>query len=337
MTFVDEVKLRISAGHGGAGCVSFRREKFVPKGGPDGGDGGKGGDVIAEVDTNLGTLLDLRYKTHIKARSGAHGSSGLKTGEGGADALIPVPPGTLIYDVEQERLLGELLHAGDRVVVAAGGLGGHGNAYYKTATNRAPRKAQSGLPGESRLLRIELQLIADVGLVGFPNAGKSSLLRAISAAAPKVASYPFTTLTPHLGVVNRPEYRTYTVADLPGLIDGAHEGRGLGFRFLRHIQRTSVLLLIVDLTSDSPSEDLSHLLSELSAYDPLLLERPRLIALNKVDLMADDPDRDEFSYADVLISAMTGEGIENLLVLLDHMLASTAPTKTPQIGAPLTD
>ena len=322
MQFVDEVQLRVTAGHGGAGCVSFRREKFVPKGGPDGGDGGKGGDVIAQVDTNLATLLDLRYRKHMKAGRGTHGSGALKTGAGGADAIIPVPPGTMIFDAEDGSLLGDLISAEDRVVVARGGLGGHGNAHYKTAIRQAPRKAQPGLTGESRLIRIELRLIADVGLVGYPNAGKSTFLNAISSAEPKIADYPFTTLQPQLGVVERPGYRTYTVADMPGIIEGAHEGRGLGLRFLRHIQRTRVLLFVLDITTPAPGDDLGHLLSELAAYDHHLVSKPHAVILNKIDLV--DADRRQarlHPYAKALISAKTGEGVEDVLLLLDGMLA----------------
>lgn len=321
MQFVDEVILRISAGRGGAGCVSFRREKFVPKGGPDGGDGGKGGDIVAEVDPNLATLLDLRYKKHIKGMHGARGSGALRSGKAGDDAIVRVPPGTLIYDDETRLLLTELLHAGERAIIAHGGVGGKGNAHFKTSTRQTPRKAQTGMPGETRMIKIELRLIADVGLVGYPNAGKSTFLKAVSAAEPKIAAYPFTTLQPQLGVVERSQFRTYTVADLPGLIDGAHEGKGLGFRFLRHIQRTRLLLFILDVSSESPGDDLAHLLSELQAYDPLMLEKPRQVVLNKVDLLAPGRfDLHDHPYADFAISAKTGQGIEPVLQSLDHLL-----------------
>lgn len=320
MQFVDEVVLRVSAGRGGAGCVSFRREKFVPMGGPDGGDGGKGGDIVAEVDPNLATLLDLRYKKHIKAGHGAHGSGALRSGGQGDDAIVRVPPGTLIFDDEDQTLLAELIEPGERTVIAEGGVGGKGNAHFKTSTRQAPRKAQTGMPGRSRMIKIELRLIADVGLVGYPNAGKSTFLKAISAAEPKIAAYPFTTLQPQLGVVERSNFQTYTVADLPGLIDGAHEGKGLGFRFLRHIQRTRVLLFMLDITSESPGDDLAHLMSELQAYDPLLLEKPRRVVLNKIDLVGEAFVAKDHPYADFAISAMTGQGVEPVLQSLDGLL-----------------
>jgi GTP-binding protein len=321
MEFVDEVTIQVTAGHGGGGIISFRREKFVPKGGPDGGDGGKGGDVIAQVDPNLATLLDLRFKKHIKAERGWHGSGGEKTGASGADAIMRVPPGTLIFEAGDDRLIGELIEPGARAVVAAGGIGGRGNARFKSATRQSPQFSELGQPGESRRVRIELRLIADVGLVGYPNAGKSTFLKAVSAAEPKIAAYPFTTLRPQLGVVNRPHYQAYTVADLPGIIDGAHEGRGLGFRFLRHIQRTRILLFIVDMTSDSPGNDLAHLYGELTAFDPLLLEKPRLVVLNKNDLVESSATGlAHETLADFVISAKTGEGVESVLGAIDRIL-----------------
>lgn len=328
MQFVDEVQLHVSAGHGGSGIISFRREKFVAKGGPDGGDGGDGGDVIAEVDPNLATLLDLRFRKHIKAGRGRHGSGGLKTGRRGEDAIVRVPPGTLIFDAESGELLCDLIEAGARQIIAKGGIGGRGNAHFKSSTRQSPRFSELGKPGESRRIRIELRLIADVGLVGYPNAGKSTFLRAVSAAEPKVAAYPFTTLQPQLGVVDRPSFQTYTIADLPGLIDGAHEGKGLGFRFLRHIQRTRLLLFLVDMTSDHPADDLANLYTELSEFDPLLMEKPRLVVLNKVDLVDDEESgSDDYDFADFQISAKTGLGVESVLLALDERLAAEAGKK----------
>ncbi len=328
MRFVDEVELQVTAGHGGSGIISFRREKFVAKGGPDGGDGGDGGSVIAEVDPNLATLLDLRFKKHIKATRGWHGSGGQKTGARGDDAIVRVPPGSLIFDTEDDRLLGDLIEPGARAVLAAGGRGGRGNAKFKGPTRQSPRFSEIGQPGEQRRVRIELRLIADVGLVGYPNAGKSTFLRAVSAAEPKVADYPFTTLQPQLGVVERPDFLTYTIADLPGIIDGAHEGRGLGIRFLRHIQRTRLLLFLIDVTSESPADEFAHLLSELEAFDPLLLNRPRRVALNKVDLIDDDlADSEDLSFADYAISAMTGQGIESVLCDIDEVMSTPAESE----------
>lgn len=324
MRFVDEVELQVTAGGGGSGIISFRHEKFVPKGGPDGGDGGAGGSVIAEVDPNLATLLDLRFKKHIKAIRGRHGSGGQKTGKCGDDAIVRVPPGSLIFDADDGRLLGDLIEAGERVVLAAGGRGGRGNAKFKSPTRQSPRFSEIGEAGEARHIRVELRLIADVGLVGYPNAGKSTFLRAVSAAEPKVADYPFTTLQPHLGVVERPGYKSYTVADLPGIIDGAHEGKGLGIRFLRHIQRTRLLLFIVDVTSESPANDYAHLLSELESFDPLLLKRPHRVALNKIDLVDEEiADSSEFSFAHYAISAQSGQGIESVLLDIDEIMSKS--------------
>lgn len=323
MQFVDEVTLHVSAGHGGSGIISFRREKFVAKGGPDGGDGGHGGSVIAEADPNLATLLDLRFRKHIKAERGRHGSGGDKTGRRGNDAIVRVPPGTLIFDNDTDELLCDLVEPGSRQVIAKGGMGGRGNARFKSATRQSPRFSELGKPGESREIRIELRLIADVGLVGYPNAGKSTFLRAVSAAEPKVAAYPFTTLQPQLGVVERPSYQSYTIADLPGLIDGAHEGKGLGFRFLRHIQRTRILLFLIDMTSDQPADDLVHLFTELSEFDPLLMEKPRIVVLNKVDLIdEDEAGSEDFEFADFQVSAQTKQGVESVLVALDERLAA---------------
>jgi GTP-binding protein len=321
MRFVDEVELQISAGHGGSGIISFRREKFVAKGGPDGGDGGDGGDVVAHVDSNLATLLDLRFKKHIKAKRGMHGSGNDKTGARGNDAILRIPPGSMIFDTETNELICDLIEPGERAIIAAGGRGGRGNARFKSSVRQSPRFSEVGRPGQSRRIRIELHLIADVGLVGYPNAGKSTFLKAVSAAEPKIADYPFTTLQPQLGVVERPGFRTYTIADLPGIIDGAREGKGLGFRFLRHIQRTRFLLFMIDVTSEDPAEDLVHLYAELEAFDPLLLKRPRRVVLNKMDLVDEDlADSSDFDFAQHAISAKTGQGIESVLLDIDETL-----------------
>jgi len=323
MKFVDEVTIEVTAGTGGSGCISFRREKFVSKGGPDGGDGGKGGDIISQADENLGTLLDLQYRKHYRAQRGQHGSGGNKTGESGADTIIRVPQGTLITDAETGEVLADLIDDRQCAVVARGGKGGKGNTHFKSATHQTPRKATDGMPGEKRKLNIELRLIADVGLVGLPNAGKSTFLKQVSAAEPKIAAYPFTTLHPQLGVVTRSGFRHFTVADIPGIIEGASRGKGLGLQFLRHIRRTSVLLIIIDGQQDNAEEQLAALLAELREFDPTMLERPRLVLINKIDLWDKElaaVNKNRFNWADALASALTGEGIEQLLQKLEVIL-----------------
>lgn len=323
MKFVDEVTIEVAAGDGGNGCVSFRREKFVAKGGPDGGDGGQGGDVVCVADENLGTLLDLQYRRHYRAEKGKHGSSKNKTGESGADAIIRVPPGSVIADAESGEILADLIKDGQRMIVARGGRGGKGNTHFKSPTHQTPRNATAGQPGEQRKLKVELRLIADVGLVGLPNAGKSTFLKQVSAAEPKIAAYPFTTLQPQLGVVARPAYQSFTVADIPGIIEGASEGKGLGLQFLRHIRRTKVLLFIIDGTEDEVEEQLAALLSELREFDPRMLEKPRLVMINKIDLWDEETameKRDRFDWADFLGSAHTGAGIEDILEKLEMIL-----------------
>ena len=326
--FIDEVEIEVIAGKGGDGCVSFRREKYIPKGGPNGGDGGRGGDVVVEATTNLSTLLDYRYRKKNKAEDGKPGGSNNKTGADGEDLVLKVPCGTLVYDADTGALLGDLVAEGDRVVVARGGRGGKGNARFATPTRQAPTFAQPGKMGERRRVRFELKLIAEVGLVGLPNAGKSTLISRISSARPKIASYPFTTLVPNLGVVNLGGYRHCVVADIPGIVDGAHEGVGLGIRFLKHIERTKVLLLLVDVSGmEHRSVDALHtLLREIDSYGHGLNEKRRLLVATKMDA-ADEEElralREEAMHREmdmVEISAVTGQGIETLLGKIREML-----------------
>lgn len=288
--FVDRAVVEIAAGTGGSGSEAFRREAGVPRGGPSGGDGGKGGDVILLADGQLTTLLDYSYRRHYKAERGMHGEGSNKTGKSGEDLVLRVPPGTVAWDADTDKLLGELLVEGESVVIARGGRGGRGNARFKTATHQAPTRWEPGEEGEERRVRLELKLIADVGLVGEPNAGKSTFLASVTAARPKVAAYPFTTLEPHLGVVELPGYRTFVIADIPGIIEGAHEGRGLGHQFLRHIERTRVLLLLVPVDAGDPQAEYDRLRAELEAYSADLAATPFVVALSKVDLLGpDDP------------------------------------------------
>lgn len=291
MKFIDQAVIKITAGNGGKGCVSFRREKYVPRGGPDGGNGGKGGDVVLEVKDGLTTLMDLQYKKSFDADRGRGGKGKGQDGRGGDDVILHIPPGTVIYDHETGACLGDLTHHAERLVVAKGGRGGKGNAFFTTSTHQAPRFAQDGEEGEKRMLRLELKLLADVGLVGMPNAGKSTFLTLISKARPKVADYPFTTLNPVLGVVSHKSYPPFTVADIPGLIEGAHEGQGLGDEFLKHIERTSLLLHLVSLSPEELDDPLTRyeiIRKELLQYDPNLKKKTVIIVLTKVDLL-DDP------------------------------------------------
>jgi GTP-binding protein len=283
--FIDHVVVEVVAGRGGNGCTSFRREKYVPRGGPDGGDGGKGGDVIVEATNRVATLVDLHHNRHYRAEKGAHGRGQSKRGKSGGDVVILVPPGTVVKEVGTGLVLGELLEAGETCVVAKGGKAGLGNERFKTARNQAPTKSTPGRAGESRRLEITLKLIADVGLVGEPNAGKSTLLGVVSAAHPKVASYPFTTRTPVLGIVKRGDYDTFVMVDIPGLIEGAHEGKGMGKEFLRHIERCRVLVYLVDVTLPDPQASYEALRSEILRYDPQLLAKPSVVALTKCDLV----------------------------------------------------
>ncbi len=325
--FVDEVDIRVSAGDGGRGCVSFRREKFVPRGGPDGGDGGHGGSVFLVASPHLNTLVNFRFHPEFNARRGVHGQGSNRHGANGADLELGVPVGTVVYRLDAEagafEQVADLTAEDQRVRVAQGGRGGRGNAQFATSTNRAPRRADPGYPGEKWTLRLQLKLLADVGLVGYPNAGKSTLISRISAAKPKIADYPFTTLTPHLGVVSLSDDRSFVVADVPGLIEGAHRGQGLGHQFLRHVERTKVLAYVVDVSSASgrdPADDLVVIRRELELFRADLLARPQIVAASKIDAL-DDESRlaglrakaAELGLRVFPISAVTGEGVPALL------------------------
>lgn len=313
--FVDQVKIQVEAGKGGDGCVSFRREKFVPKGGPDGGNGGKGGDVILKVDPNLRTLLDFRYRRVFRAKKGRPGEGRNRAGAAGEDLIIRVPPGTIIYDDVLNEQIVDLIDANQEYVIAKGGRGGRGNATFATSTNQTPRQFTPGKLGEERFLRLELKIIADVGLVGFPNAGKSTLLARVSKATPKIASYPFTTLVPNLGLVEVDEYQSFVMADIPGLLEGAHEGKGLGLQFLRHIERTRLLLFMIECINESIEKEFTILENELRSHDEKLLKKPILLALTKSDLATEDTHLSvKIKNIPVFkISSVTGEGIKELL------------------------
>ena len=287
MTFIDRVRIQVKAGDGGSGISSFRREKFVPMGGPDGGDGGRGGDVVIRADANLSTLLDYTYRDSWKAESGDHGSGNNKSGASGADIVLPVPPGTVVRDAQTGELLGEVVADAETLTVARGGRGGKGNAFFATSTRQAPREYQPGEDGESREIELELRLIADIGLVGQPNAGKSTLLSVISAARPKIADYPFTTLAPNLGVVQLSDSRTFVVADIPGIIEGAHEGKGLGLQFLRHIERTRVLAFLIPIDSEDWQAEYEQLRREVRSYSESLAEKPHCVVFTKMDLLGE--------------------------------------------------
>ena len=354
--FVDEVDIHVQAGSGGNGCLSFRREKFVPRGGPDGGDGGGGGSVFIVATPTKNTLVDFRFHPEFKARRGQHGQGSNRTGQTAEDLEIGVPPGTLIFEKDpaggEMRLLGDLAEEGQRILVAKGGRGGRGNARFVSSTNRAPRRTEPGEEGEQRQLQLQLKLIADVGLIGFPNAGKSTLISRISAARPKIANYPFTTLVPNLGVVTLGDDRSFVVADVPGLIKGAHEGTGLGHQFLRHIERTKVLVHLVDVSGASgrdPVDDFITILDELERFSPTVAAKPQIVVANKMDAV-DDVERVKALERRVKkqrlpflrISAATGEGITALLeaawkeiakeVRLKPDTTSEIPLKTDTTG-----
>ena len=323
MKFVDEVRIRVEAGDGGNGCVSFRREKYIPRGGPNGGNGGDGGDVVFTVDPGLSTLVDLSYPQHLRAGRGEHGRGKDQHGAGGAELVLRVPPGTLVYEAKTNELLADLRTRGERAVVARGGHGGRGNMNFATSTNRAPRRAEPGIPGEKRELRLELRVLADAGLLGFPNVGKSTLVRAVSAARPRVADYPFTTLVPHLGVVRIDEDSSFVLADVPGLIEGAHAGHGLGTRFLRHLARTAVLVHLIDVSALSgrdPIADFDAINRELALASEDLARTHQIVVAGKLDLVETRDRlprvREAFAARGIelhAISGATGEGTRDLM------------------------
>ncbi len=338
MRFVDTCELRVVAGNGGNGCVAFRREKYLPHGGPSGGDGGKGGDVVFVVDPGMSTLLDLTYQHTLEAKRGEHGRGKDQYGAAGADRIVRVPLGTQVFEVESGDVLFDLKQPGERVVIARGGAGGRGNIHFATPQDRAPRRAEPGEAGEERRIRLELKVMADVGLLGFPNVGKSTFIRAVSRAKPKVADYPFTTLTPHLGVVSLGEEHGFVLADIPGLIPGAAEGAGLGIQFLKHVERTRALLHLITLDPGEgrdPVKDFAALTKELDKFSPELAGRPTIVAMSKADL----PDvRDAYKRVRTafkrkgievrLVSAATGEGVRDLLFALYTLLS--APPAAPE-------
>ena len=321
MKFIDEAIITVQSGNGGRGCVSFRREKFIPRGGPDGGDGGKGGDVVLITTTRKRTLYQFRFKNQFKAKNGSHGQGNQKTGKNGQDLVIEIPPGTVVNDADSGQTLKDLVKSGERFVLAKGGRGGLGNTRFKSSTRRTPRFAQPGEPGETKKLNLELKLLADVGIVGLPNAGKSTLITAISAARPKIGAYPFTTLTPTLGVVHPGWGEPFVVADIPGLIEGAHKGAGLGIRFLRHIERTRILIHLIDASTiarDNPLQGFQTISAELVMYNPHLAQKAQIVVLNKLDLPGAREAAETFQTAaadlnPILISALTGQGVDLLI------------------------
>ncbi len=354
MKFVDEVTIDVAAGHGGSGCASFRREKFIPFGGPDGGDGGRGGSVWAQGDRNLNTLVDFRYARRHEARNGESGRGSDQFGAAAEDVVLRMPVGTIVKDAETGDLLGELLGHGERLLLAKGGDGGFGNLHFKSSTNRAPRQKTTGWPGEARKLQLELRVLADVGLLGMPNAGKSTLISAVSNAKPKIADYPFTTLHPHLGVVRVGPEQSFVIADVPGLIEGAAEGAGLGHQFLRHLQRTHLLLHMVDAApfdeNVDPVEQVRAIERELLRYDPDLAAKPRWLVLNKVDML--DPAQRDAALKSIVrrlkwkgpsfaLSALTREGCEPLIrAIYEHVALSRNPPEPdadPRFDRPAAD
>ncbi|MCK9188139.1 Obg family GTPase CgtA [Acidithiobacillus sp.] len=342
MKFIDEVRIHVASGNGGHGSVSFRREKFIPFGGPDGGDGGRGGSVYLVAQASLNTLIDFRYQRRYRAENGHGGAGRQMTGRAGHDLEIKVPVGTLVYDDDTRELLGDLRTEGERLLVAQSGRGGHGNLFYKSSVNRTPRQFEKGAPGEERNLRLELRVLADVGLLGLPNAGKSTLIRAVSAARPKVADYPFTTLYPNLGVVRVATHESFVLADIPGLIPGASEGAGLGTRFLKHLSRTRLLLHLVDMApadESDPATNIRALEVELAAYSPALAARPRWLVVNKSDLFSSEEAELRFQQiraalqwegSAFLVSAASGAGCGALVHAIWQALPGLPPAPDPK-------
>ncbi len=314
MKFVDAAKIYVKAGNGGNGCMSFRREKYVPKGGPDGGDGGRGGHVYLKANSQMATLLDFRYRKHYEAGRGAHGQGSKKDGKTGKDIVVPVPCGTVVKSAGNGKLIADLVEDGETLLVAEGGRGGKGNPHFATATRQAPRYAEPGGQGERVEIELELKLIADVGLVGFPNAGKSTLISVMSAAKPKIADYPFTTLVPNLGIVQYKDYNSFVMADIPGIIEGAAEGRGLGLQFLKHIERTKVLAVLIGADSENIEAEYNLLLGEMQRFDPGLLDKPRIVLITKMDIAPEDFRLPEFEdgVSVLPVSSVTGKGIDTL-------------------------
>jgi GTP-binding protein len=344
MRFVDQVTIEIASGAGGPGCVSFRREPYVPRGGPNGGDGGDGGNVLLVADGHMSTLMDLRYRKEYRAQRGRPGLGQGKTGARGMETRVDVPAGTLVYDADTGDLLADLVEHEQEFVAAVGGQGGRGNLRFKSSTNRAPRQADVGKPGETRRLRLELKLLADVGLVGFPNAGKSTLLSVMTAARPRIADYPFTTLVPNLGILELGDYVSCTMADIPGLIEGASEGKGLGHAFLRHVERTRVLVYLLDVM-DEPYERLQILRAEVERYASHLADAEQIVCLNKMDLHMSDEDAPEIGESALRISAATGQGLDVLRGALKEALSrvrgrplpNPVPAPAPRTSAELTE
>jgi GTP-binding protein len=326
MHFIDQVKVRVRAGDGGRGCVSFRREKYVPKGGPDGGDGGRGGHIIFKAMRDINTLLDIKYQQRYRAENGQHGRGKNMHGKNGEDLIIPVPVGTVVKDAISGEILEDLISEGQEFIVVKGGKGGFGNAHFKSATRQTPRFAQPGESGEEKILFLELKLLADVGLIGLPNAGKSTLISTVSSARPKIADYPFTTLAPVLGVVKNREFKSFVIADIPGLIEGAHKGAGLGFQFLRHVERTSVLLHLVDISETAegdPVDNFEKINKELKLYNTNLLKKPQMVVGTKLDIKGNGKRLDRLALyckdknCDFFpICAITGEGVKKLMTYI---------------------